>query len=656
MVEAALGVVVLLQLGGLVLLLTLWRKQQSSDAGSLKAACEALEKGQARLEQIVREEIAANRRENIEAARVAREESNAALHKLSEQFATLNQSNLENAQKLSEKLGAGLNTFSQGLNKQLADANAIDKEQSDRLREETSNSLKSMGQWLGTQLGNHLKLATDAQKEQLAGFDGQIKLLVQTSKHDAGQLREELSKTVALLSDSLTKQVTETTRLQSQRFEHFDGRLNEFSTGNKAQLEAMRVLVESRLTTVQTENAKHWEQKRAEDAKITAQTRTELNAALTQLSDSVSKNVASLGETQRGHFDSFTLRMDKIGENTDKRLELLRGAVDERLKALQEDNTKKLDLMRQTVDEKLQGTLDKRLGESFKLVSERLESVQKGLGEMQTLANGVGDLKKVLSNVKMRGNWGEIQLGNLLEQMLTQQQYERNVATIPGSGERVEFAIRLPGREDGQDVVWLPIDAKFPQEDYARLVDAHERGDVEAIELAGKQLESQIKKCGQDICDKYIQAPYTTDFGIMFLPIEGLYAEVIRRTGLVDVLQRQCRVTIAGPTTLAAILNSLQMGFRTLAIQKRSSEVWGTLSAVKTEFGKYGDVLDAVQKQLQQAAKRIDDTRTRSRAIERKLRDVESLPEAETTPLLLEVDLVREPLPLEDGTLPLDAP
>jgi DNA recombination protein RmuC len=308
--------------------------------------------------------------------------------------------------------------------------------------------------------------------------------------------------------------------------------------------------------------------------------------------------------------------------------------------------------MRQTVDEKLQGTLDQRLGESFKIVSERLELVHAGLGEMRTLANGVGDLKKVLTNVKTRGTWGEIQLGNLLEQMLTPQQYDKNVATIPGSNERVEFAIRLPGREEGQDVVWLPIDAKFPQEDYARLVEAHDTGNVEAIDVIGKQLEAQIKKCAQDICNKYLQAPYTTDFGIMFLPIEGLYAEVIRRTGLVDILHRECRITIAGPTTLAAILNSLQMGFRTLAIQERSSEVWGTLSAVKTEFGKYGEVLDAVQKKLKEASNKIDDTRVRSRAIERKLRDVESLPEAaQNGSLLIGADILEESLQLESATL-----
>src|SRR4051812_30640725 len=263
---------------------------------------------------------------------------------------------------------------------------------------------------------------------------------------------------------------------------------------------------------------------------------------------------------------------------------------------MQADNANQLELMRKTVDEKLQGTLDKRLGESFKQVSERLEQVHKGLGEMQTLATGVGDLKKVLTNVKTRGTWGEVQLGVLLEQVLSPDQFAANVAT-KGGGERVEFGIKLPGQGISRDeAVWLPIDAKFPIEDYQRLIEAQERADPEGIELSRRQLETRVKACARDICDKYLNPPTTTDFGILFLPIEGLFAEVIRSTGLTEEIQREYRVVIASPTTLWSILNSLQMGFRTLAIQKRSSEVWNLLAAVKTEWNKYGDVLDAVQK------------------------------------------------------------
>jgi DNA recombination protein RmuC len=306
-------------------------------------------------------------------------------------------------------------------------------------------------------------------------------------------------------------------------------------------------------------------------------------------------------------------------------LETVRAIVDSRLKQLQEDNSKQIDKMRATVDEKLQGTLERRLGESFKLVSDRLEQVHQGLGAMQQLASDVGGLQKVLSNVKMRGGWGEVQLGALLEQVLTPEQFARNVNTRQDSGERVDFAIKLPGDENGAPV-WLPIDAKFPTEDYQRLVAAQEKGDVIAIDDAMKSLETELKRGAKDICAKYINPPRTTDFALMFLPTEGLYAEAIRRVGLVEQVQRDCRVVFAGPTTLAALLNSLQMGFRTLAIQKRSSEVWSLLAGVKTEFGKFGESLSAVRDKLDQAARKMEDVDLRSRMLTKKLRDVEELP------------------------------
>jgi DNA recombination protein RmuC len=306
-------------------------------------------------------------------------------------------------------------------------------------------------------------------------------------------------------------------------------------------------------------------------------------------------------------------------------LEGVRSIVDLRLKQLQEDNSRQIDKMRATVDEKLQGTLEKRLGESFKLVSDRLEQVHQGLGAMRQLASDVGGLQKVLANVKTRGSWGEVQLGALLEQVLTSDQFARNVKTREESGEQVEFAIKLPGDENGAPV-WLPIDAKFPTEDYQRLLAAQDQGNVAAVEDAMKSLETQLKRSAKDICQKYINPPRTTDFAIMFLPTEGLYAEAIRRIGLVEQVQRDCRVIFAGPTTLAALLNSLQMGFRTLAIQKRSSEVWNLLAGVKTEFGKFGEALSAVKDKLDQAARHVDNVAVRSRAITKKLRDVEGLP------------------------------
>jgi DNA recombination protein RmuC len=352
--------------------------------------------------------------------------------------------------------------------------------------------------------------------------------------------------------------------------------------------------------------------------------------------------VKRLEMIDRGLRDEFSRNREEAGaaaknqrEELTKSLESVRSIVDVRLKQLQDDNSKQIDKMRETVDEKLQGTLEKRLGESFKLVSDRLEQVHQGLGAMQQLASDVGGLQKVLANVKARGGWGEVQLGALLEQVLTPDQFARNVKTREESGEHVEFAIKLPGDENGAPV-WLPIDAKFPTEDYHRLIAAQEKGDMEAVDEAIKSLETQLKKSAKDICQKYINPPRTTDFALMFLPTEGLYAEAIRRVGLVEQVQRDCRVVFAGPTTLAALLNSLQMGFRTLAIQKRSSEVWNLLAGVKTEFGKFGEALSAVKDKLDQAARKMEDVDVRSRAITKKLRDVEELP-TNPQPLLKEL-------------------
>ena len=319
----------------------------------------------------------------------------------------------------------------------------------------------------------------------------------------------------------------------------------------------------------------------------------------------------------------------------------LRGDVDQRLRDIQADNQRRLEEIRRTVDDRLHATLEQRLGESFRQVSERLEKVHQGLGEMHALAAGVGDLKRVLVNVKTRGTWGEVQLGCILEQVLTPDQYQVNVATRCESAERVEYAVRLPGRDRGPDTeVWLPIDAKFPLEDYQRLVDAQDRCDAAEAEAAGRALESRVKQCARDINQKYLAPPRTTDFGIMFLPTEGLYAEVLKRPGLADTVQQQYRILVTGPTTLAALLNSLQMGFRTLAIEQRSSEVWELLGAVRTQFGQFGDVLDRVQKRLHSASQSIEDAARKSRRIERSLRRVEEVP-PEVADLAL--DLPSEP-------------
>jgi DNA recombination protein RmuC len=340
--------------------------------------------------------------------------------------------------------------------------------------------------------------------------------------------------------------------------------------------------------------------------------------------------------------DEFSRNREEAGasaknqrEELARSLEGVRSIVDVRLRQLQDDNAQQIDKMRATVDEKLQGTLEKRLGESFRLVSERLEQVHQGLGAMQQLASDVGGLQRVLTNVKTRGGWSEWQLGILLDEMLTAEQFAKNVKMRDDTDERVEFAIKLPGDENGA-AVWLPIDAKFPMEHYDRLAAAQEKGDAAAVESAIKTLETQLKRCAKDICEKYINPPKTTDFALLFLPSEGLYAEAIRRVGLVQNVQRDCRVTFVGPTTLAALLNSLQMGFRTLAIQKRSSEVWNLLSAVKTEFGKFGDSLSAVKEKIDQASRKMEDVDVRSRAITKKLRDVEELP-SNPQPMLKEL-------------------
>jgi DNA recombination protein RmuC len=310
----------------------------------------------------------------------------------------------------------------------------------------------------------------------------------------------------------------------------------------------------------------------------------------------------------------------------------LRRAVEGRLDVLRSENTEKLEQMRQTVDEKLQGTLEQRLGASFKMVNDSLTKVHESVGEMQALATGVGDLKRILSNVKSKGNWGEVALGNILEEILSAEQYARNVEVRPRSNQRVEYAIKLPG--DGQTPVWLPVDAKCPTDDYERLVEATERGDLETAETASRAIETRVRNAAKDISTKYVAPPHSTDFAVMFLPTEGLFAEVIRRPGLVGWLQRECRVMVAGPTTLVSLLTSLRMGFRSLAIQQRSSEVWKVLSAVKTEFEKFGGVLDKVQKKLEEAQKVVEDAGVRRKAMDRKLRGVEVLPECEATALL----------------------
>jgi DNA recombination protein RmuC len=396
----------------------------------------------------------------------------------------------------------------------------------------------------------------------------------------------------------LRQQLDSLSAAQSQRIDGFGARLTEFSTRTDQRLDVLREAL--------TEDAR---KARSEGADL-----------------------------QQRFADTLGQRLAELTQRNEQRIGEMRATLESQLKALQADNTAKLEQMRATVDEKLQSTLNARLDASFKIVSERLEQVQRGLGEMQQLATGVGDLKRVLANVKDRGGWGEVQLDNILEQTLTQDQYQRSVRVRPGSSETVDFAIRLPGRTDDDTPVWLPVDAKFPREDYERLIDAQDKGDADAIKGCSLQLERAIRTQAKSISEKYVIPPHTTDFAVMFLPTEGLYAETIRRAGLVDLLQREHRVVLAGPTTFTALLNSLQMGFRTLAIEKRSSEVWKILSAVKGEFGKFATVLERASGQLDTVQNSIKAAGVRTRAIERQLKGVETLPDAEAPKLLDEDD------------------
>lgn len=357
--------------------------------------------------------------------------------------------------------------------------------------------------------------------------------------------------------------------------------------------------------------------------------REEIQKGARNTREELSNSFKDFNEMQRQKFNDLFIKQDQLKNDTETKLEKIRETVEKKLQTLQEENIKKLEEMRNTVDEKLQNTLEKRFNESFTVISDRLEQVHKGLGEMQSLATNVGDLKKVMTNVKSRGILGEYQLANILEDLLTNEQYEKNVKTKPGSGAVVEFAIKMPNNNNLEKTLWLPVDSKFPKEDYEALVDAYDEGDPEKIDSLRKTFRNGIIKNAKDIKEKYIDPPNTMEYGIMFLPFESLYAEVIRTAGLFELLQKDYKIIITGPTTLSALLSSLQMGFRTLAIEKRSSEVWDLLSAVKTEFNQFGTILEKTKKKLQEATNTIDKAGVRSRAIERQLRQVQELPSPE---------------------------
>ncbi|MDY7579231.1 DNA recombination protein RmuC [Herbaspirillum sp. RTI4] len=430
------------------------------------------------------------------------------------------------------------------------------------------------------------QLSSQLQQQQQALAERGERAMRTEMQGAAQNTRQELGSSFLQLQQTLATQIGSMATLQNSQIDAFAQQLVKLNETNRQQLESMR-----------------------QDLGLQAQTsRQEQAASLQRFGDTLNQSLTALTESNA------------------QRMAETRTMLETRIKDLQQDNGVRLEEMRKTVDEKLHATLEQRLGESFKLVSDRLEKVHQGLGEMQQLAIGVGDLKRVLTNVKTRGTWGEVQLSMLLEQLLTPEQYGKNVETVPHSGERVEYAIKLPGAAAGGAPVWMPIDAKFPKEQYERLAEAADRADAEGVALAGRELERVVRGEAKKIAEKYLSPPLTTDFAILFLPTEGLYAEVMRRPGLSDDLQRTHRISVAGPSTLSALLNSLQMGFRTLALEKRSSEVWQVLGAVKTEFGKFGAVLTATKTALERAAKNIEQAETRTRVMSRKLTSVEALP------------------------------
>lgn len=471
----------------------------------------------------------------------------------------------------------------------------------------------------------------------------ETEVLRRATEDQSRSVRQELSSLIAKFQEAIIVGFSSLGQGINEQIKEFSMRLDSGILSIEVRADSIASKLDTDIDTMRSEavtnrdNLRNMiEQKLEQNLTGHAETaralKDELGNSFHRLGSSVNDSLIQSSELQGERLGNVNNTLSSLTERLEKAQEGVRTTLEARLEIIRNDNATKLEQMRATVDEKLHDTLEQRLNSSFKQVSDQLEQVFRGLGEMQTLATGVGDLKRMMTNVRTRGTWGEVTLASLLEQAMAPDQYEKNVEVRPGSNQRVEFSIKLPGGEGGP--LWLPIDAKFPTEDYERLIDASERGDVDAVEVAGKALETRIRQAANDISTKYIQPPFSTDFGVLFLPTEGLYAEVIRRPGLADCLQRENRILVTGPTTLLALLNSLRMGFRTLAIQKRSGEVWQILGAVKSEFDKYGTVLDRVQRKLQEASNTIDDVSVRKRAIDRKLRSVEMLPELEATALL----------------------
>lgn len=565
--------------------------------------------------ELIRSEFDRNRAEGTEQARVARQE-------LAENLHAFQSSTLQAFTELGRQLGEQSKEFGRNLDGGL-------------------NQIGARTNDIGTRLERGLTHISELASQSRQTLEGVIteRLVDAATKAEtaARDLREEVLNTVKSLQDSLVAALSEQRSAERDQFESFTNRfianLDQINEALRRTLADMSTAADARYRTiVETLDAKITQLVEA-NSLVLGSVRSQITDSIDRLAQTSTELLGRIGTHQNQRLEDLTRGLGSLAESQAKAQESLRATVESRLDAIRSESATKLEDMRRTVDEKLQSTLEKRLGESFRIVSEQLDRVYQGLGEMQTLAAGVGDLKRVLSNVKVRGTWGEIQLGNLLEQFLAREQYVRNAQVRDQSSERVEFAIRLPGIGDGHEVL-LPIDSKFPQEDFDRLTIAAENGDAAGVENAASALEERIRMCAKSIREKYINPPRTTDIAILFLPTESLYAEALRRPGLFESLQREYHVTLAGPTTLTAILNALQTGFRSLAIEKRSSEVWQILGAIRTEFSKYGEVVDKLHKQLNTAVNTIDSLGQRTRTMNRKLRAVETLPESAAQSML----------------------
>jgi DNA recombination protein RmuC len=638
----------------ILVLLILQARKLSELAGKeadwtiIQSKIAAVQQAQEQLDRSVREEISRNRQEQSNQSQALRSEVLQALtgvgDSLSSKVEGLTRSNDQKLELLRSAVEQRLDSFTVESGRKFDGLTESITKSSGQLQQEVSSKLEEFKNSLAETVRETHQLQSDQTERISTTLDtlktGLDERLTSVQTVIDAKLADIAEKTGQKLSDVETALQSQTKQMREETLLAFgtlsDGlftTLNQLSQTQKSEMQELRATVDTRLVTLQTAI----DTKLADIAEKTGQKLSDVETALQSQTKQMREETLLAFKTLS---DGMSATLNQISQTQKNELQELRVTVDTRLVTLQSENEKKLEQMRQTVDEKLQGTLEARLGESFKQVSDRLEQVHRGLGEMQTLAAGVGDLKRVLNNVKTRGTWGEVQLGALLEQMLAPDQYGQNVA-ISGTGERVEFAIKLPGRDSSGAPVWLPIDAKFPVEDYQRLVEAAERADVEAVEEASKQLESTFRQCAKTLSEKYIKPPDSTDFGILFLSTEGLYAEAIRRVGLADSIQQKYRVVLAGPSTLSALLNSLQMGFRTLAIQKGSSEVWKLLDTVRSEFGKYSDVLARIKKRLDQAQAEVDSAGVRTRVINRKLRDVESTDSAG----LLEVEPFDDAVP-----------